>query len=278
MKLTIRDYSSHKDYPHYDTARLREEYVIEQVFGIDEILLTYSYIDRIIVGGVIPLSKVVELGSAPEIRAEHFLDRREMGVINIGGEGTITVDGKKYELSHWDSLYVGRGAKEVTFASKDPKNPAHFYIASSPAHVHYDNKLIHLEEAEHRHLGSLEECNKRTINRIIVPENVKTAQLTMGLTHLEPGSNWNTMPSHTHDRRMEVYLYFDMKENDAVFHMMGTQRETRHVILHNEQAVISPSWSIHSGVGTSNYTFIWAMCGENQDFDDMDNIETKDLL
>ena len=277
MKLTIRDYSSHKDYPHYDTARLREEYLVEDVFGHDEITLTYSYIDRIIFGGVIPETKEVALEGAPEIRAEHFLDRREMGVINLGDKGTVNVDGTIYELDHWDSLYIGQGAKKVVFASSNKANPAKFYLASSPAHTHYDNKIIHLAQAEHRHLGTLEDCNKRTINRIIVPENVQTCQLTMGLTHLDPGSNWNTMPCHTHDRRMEVYLYFDMAENDIVFHMMGTEKETRHIIMHNDQAVISPSWSIHAGVGTKAYTFIWAMCGENQIFDDMDNIENKNL-
>ena len=278
MILKTRDYSSEKDYKHYDTARLREEYVVEDVFGVDDIHLTYSYIDRIIFGGVIPVNEEVVLGSAPELRAEHFLDRREMGVINIGGDGVITVDGTKYPLKHWEALYIGRGSKEVKFASDDKNNPVTFYIASCPAHKEYPTTLIPFEKADHRHAGDKEHCNERTLNRFIIPENVETCQLSMGLTHLEPGSIWNTMPCHTHARRMEVYLYFDVDANQAIFHFMGPAKETRHVMLHDKQAVISPSWSIHCAASTKNYTFIWAMCGENQDFDDMDNIEVQDLL
>jgi 4-deoxy-L-threo-5-hexosulose-uronate ketol-isomerase len=277
MKMTTRDYSSQEDYAHYDTARLRKEYLIEDPFGQDEVKLVYSYIDRIIAGGVIPLTKKVVLGSAPELRAAHFLDRREMGVINIGEEGSITVDGKGYKMGHFDCLYVGRGAEEVVFASKDAKKPAKFWLNSAPAHRSCPTKFVSLADADHRHLGSKLECNERTINRYIIPEKVETCQLEMGLTHLEPGSVWNTMPCHTHARRMEVYFYFDMDANQVVFHLMGPGQETRHLVIHNEEAVISPSWSIHSGVSTKNYTFIWGMCGENQDFDDMDNIETKDL-
>lgn len=278
MILKTRDYSSEKDYKHYDTQRLREEYVVEKVFGVDDIHLTYSYIDRIIFGGVIPVEKEVVLASADELRAEHFLDRREMGVINIGGDGYISVDGNKYEVKHWEALYIGRGVKEVKFISKDKKNPAKFYIASSPAHKEYPTTLIPFEKADHRHAGDKEHCNERTLNRYIIPENVQTCQLSMGLTHLEPGSIWNTMPCHTHARRMEVYLYFDVDNDQAIFHFMGPKNETRHVILHNEDAVISPSWSIHCAASNKNYTFIWAMCGENQDFDDMDNIAIEDLL
>lgn len=277
MKLTERDYSSAKDYPHYDTARLREEYLVEDVFATDDINLTYSYIDRIIFGGTIPVSKKVVLGSAPELRAEHFLDRRELGVINIGEPGTVSVDGEVYHLKHWEALYVGRGHKEVIFASDDGKKPAVFYLASAPAHKEYPTVYIPLDKADNRDLGSVEGCNKRTIHRFIVPETCKTCQLDMGLTHLEPGSNWNTMPCHTHARRMEVYLYFDIPEHDVVFHVMGPGQETRHIVVHDRQAVISPAWSVHCGVGTRNYTFIWAMCGENQDFDDMDEIPTEDL-
>ena len=277
MKIEVRDYSSKEDYAHYDTARLRKEYLIESPFGHNEVKLVYSYIDRIIVGGVIPEGKEVVLASAPELRAEHFLDRRELGIINIGEEGSVKVDGTTYTLKHFDCLYVGRETKEVIFASKDAEKPAKFYLNSCPAHATYPTVLILLEKADHRHLGSRATCNERTINRLLIPSTVKTCQLTMGLTHLEEGSAWNTMPCHTHDRRMEVYLYFDMGENDIVFHMMGPATETRHIVMHNEQAVISPSWSIHSGVGTKNYTFIWGMCGENQDFDDMDNIDPKEL-
>lgn len=278
MVLKTRDYSSMEDYRHYDTKRLRSEYVVENVFGVDDIHLTYSYIDRIIFGGVIPVEKKVVLGSAPELRAEHFLDRRELGVINIGEEGMVFVDGKEYVLKHWEALYVGRGVKEVVFASKDKEHPANFYLASCPAHKEYPTTLIPYEKADHRHAGDKNHCNERTLNRYIIPENVKTCQLSMGLTHLEEGSIWNTMPCHTHARRMEVYLYFDIDADQTVFHFMGPKDETRHVVMHDRQAVISPSWSIHSGAGTKNYTFIWAMCGENQDFDDMDNIPVEDLL
>jgi 4-deoxy-L-threo-5-hexosulose-uronate ketol-isomerase len=277
MEMTTRDYSSREDYAHYDTERLRKEYLIEEPFGIDDVKLVYSYIDRIIVGGVIPLTKKVVLGSAPELRAEYFLSRREMGVINIGGEGEIAVDGKIYPLSHFDCLYIGRGVKEVVFISKNTSSPAKFWLNSAPAHQNYPTRFVSLSDADHRHLGSKAECNERTINRYIIPEKVASCQLEMGLTHLEPGSVWNTMPCHTHARRMEVYLYFDMDDKQAVFHMMGPSDETRHLLIHNEQAVISPSWSIHSGVSTKNYTFIWGMCGENQDFDDMDNIPIENL-
>ncbi len=277
MELTVRDYSSEEDYKHYDTDRLRKEYFIAQPFGIDEIKLVYSMIDRIIVGGVIPVHKEVVLGSAPELRAENFLDRREMGIINIGGAGVVTADGEKYAFNHFDCLYLGRETKKITFASIDPNKPAKFYINSTPAHKKYPNVFMPLEKANHRHCGSKETANERTINRFIIPEKVQSCQLSMGLTHLEPGSVWNTMPCHTHARRMEVYLYFDIDADEAVFHFMGPANETRHIVMHNETAVISPSWSIHSGCGTKNYTFIWGMAGENQDFDDMDNIETKDL-
>lgn len=277
MKFSIRDYSSKQDYKKYDTDRLRQEYLEENPMGVDEIKFVYSYIDRIIFGGVIPLKKIVKLSTAPELRAEFFLERREMGVINIGEEGKIVVDGKEFTLKHWDALYIGRGSKVITFESTDSNNPAKFYINSSPAHAAYPTKIIRKEDAVHKHLGSKEECNERTINQYILPGKCESCQLVMGLTHLEPGSVWNTMPCHTHDRRMEVYMYFDMNEDNIVFHNMGPADETRHIILHNEQAVISPSWSIHSGVGTKNYTFIWGMCGENQAFDDMDKIENKDI-
>ena len=277
MELTVRDYVNKEDYKHYDTDRLRKEFLIENFFGIDDCKFVYSMIDRIIAGGVIPASKKVVLGSAPELRAEHFLDRREMGVINIGGEGKVVVDGKEYKLGHWDAIYIGRGNKVVEFDSLDYKNPAKFYINSTPAHKEYPTVFIPKEKADSRHLGSKATCNERTIHRYIVPETCKSCQLDMGLTHLEEGSIWNTMPCHTHERRMEVYFYFDIGEDDCVFHLMGPGNETRHLVMHNEQGVISPSWSIHSGAGTRNYTFIWGMCGENQDFDDMDGISNKDL-
>ena len=210
--------------------------------------------------------------------ADYFLQRREMGCINIGGKGVITVDGTEYEMNPRDGIYIGMGNKEITFKSCDENAPAKFYVSSCPAHTSYPIVKIDITKAKKVPCGSAEECNKRVINQYIHPEVIKSCQLAMGLTQLEVGSNWNTMPCHTHDRRMEVYLYLDMSENDVVFHMMGEPTETRHIIMHNEEAVISPSWSIHSGVGTRNYSFIWAMCGENQEFTDMDHIATKDLL
>lgn len=277
MKLTVRDYCNKEDYKHYDTTRLRKEFLIQDVFGIDEAKFTYSMIDRIIAGGIIPLTKAVVLDSAPELRSPTFLARREMGVINIGGEGKINVDGTTYVLKHWDAIYIGRGTKSIIFDSVDYKNPAKFYINSTPAHKEYPTVFIPKEKADSRHLGSKENCNERTIHRYIIPETCQSCQLDMGLTHLEVGSIWNTMPCHTHERRMEVYFYFDIQDDDCVFHLMGPGNETRHLVIHNEEAVISPSWSIHSGAGTRNYTFIWGMCGENQDFDDMDTISCKDL-
>jgi 4-deoxy-L-threo-5-hexosulose-uronate ketol-isomerase len=277
MILKTRDYSSQEDYRTYDTARLRKEYLVEKVFATDDIALTYSYIDRIIFGGTIPVTKAVILQSAPELRSDHFLDRREMGVINIGQKGTITVDGKAFVMNVWDAIYIPRGTKEVVFESSDPNHPAKFYMASAPAHREYPLCHIPLVKADHRRCGSPKTANERTINRFLIPQNCSTCQLSMGLTHLEEGSVWNTMPCHTHERRMEVYFYFDIDSDQAVIHLMGPKEETRHLLVHNEQAVISPSWSIHSGCGTKNYTFIWAMVGENQDFDDMDNIAIADL-
>ena len=225
-----------------------------------------------------PVHKEMKLEAGKELAAEYFLQRREMGCINIGGKGVITIDGTEYILNPRDGIYIGMGNKDIAFKSVNPEEPAKFYISSCPAHKTYPTVHIDITKAKKVPCGSAEECNKRVINQYIHPEVMKSCQLAMGLTQLEVGSNWNTMPCHTHDRRMEVYLYLDMNENDVVFHMMGEPTQTRHIIMHNEEAVISPSWSIHSGVGTRNYSFIWAMCGENQEFTDMDFIETKDLL
>jgi len=276
-KMEVRQASNAKDVKHYTTERLREEFHIKNLFTKDNIRMVYSHIDRIITAGLMPVRQILKLEAGKELAADYFLQRREMGCINVGGKGIITIDGVKYEMNPRDGIYIGMGNKDITFESVDENAPAKFYVSSCPAHTSYPIVKIDITKAKKVPCGSVEECNKRVINQYIHPEVIKSCQLAMGLTQLEVGSNWNTMPCHTHDRRMEVYMYLDMGENDVVFHMMGEPTETRHIIMHNEEAVISPSWSIHSGVGTKNYSFIWAMCGENQEFTDMDFIETRDL-
>ena len=275
--MEVRDASNAKDVRYYTTDRLREEFHIGNLFTKDNIRMVYSHTDRIIVIGMMPIKLELKLEAGKELAADYFLERRELGCINIGGKGIITIDGVEYEMNPRDGIYVGKGNKDLRFKSVDETKPAKFYITSCPAHTTYPTVKIDITKARKVPCGSVEDCNKRVINQYIHPEVMKSCQLAMGLTELEVGSNWNTMPCHTHDRRMEVYLYLDMGANDAVFHMMGEPKETRHIIMHNEEAVISPSWSIHSGVGTKNYSFIWAMCGENQEFTDMDHIETKEL-
>ena len=276
-ELDIR-YANHpNDSKHYTTEELRQHYLIEEVFVQDDIALTYSHQDRIIAGGAYPVSKALTLEAGDALRADYFLQRRELGIINIGGTGTVTLDGVVYTLNKTDGLYVGMGTKEVVFASKDPANPAKFYMCSSPAHKTCPTVYLPIEKAKKVPMGDQEHLNVRTINQFIHSDVLETCQLSMGMTVLAPGSAWNTMPCHTHERRMEVYFYYNIPQDNAVFHMMGHPQETRHIIMHNEQLVISPSWSIHSGIGTSNYNFIWAMCGENQEFDDMDHIKTLDL-
>ncbi len=277
MQLNVRYPSHPEDAKYYTTERLRRDFLIETVFQPDEAVFTYSHFDRIIAGGVMPVHQAVELTGSKELASDTFLERREMGCINVGGAGRITVDGTAYDLGPLDGLYVGMGAREIRLESADPAAPAKFYINTCPAHKTYPNVKVDIAKAAKRPLGATETCNKRVINQYFHPDVMNSCQLCMGLTALEPGSNWNSMPCHTHERRMEVYFYFDLKGDNVVFHMMGEPQETRHLILHNEQAVISPSWSIHTGVGTSNYTFIWGMCGENQAFDDMDNIDPMDL-
>ena len=276
-KMEIRNAANPKDVKKYDTDRLREEFHISKLFTKDNVRMVYSHIDRIITAGLMPVYQELKLEGGKELASDYFLERREMGCINIGGKGIITVDGTEYEMNPRDGIYIGRGNKEIKFKCIDIENPPKFYVSSCPAHKEYPIVKIDITKAKKVPCGSVEDCNKRVINQYIHPEVMQSCQLSMGLTQLEVGSNWNTMPCHTHDRRMEVYMYLDMDENDVVFHMMGEPDETRHIIMHNEEAVISPSWSIHSGVGTRNYSFIWAMCGENQEFDDMDHIETKDL-
>ena len=275
--MEIRYASSNKDSKNYDTKRLREEYLIENLFIENEIKLVYSHIDRIIIGGIFPITEKIKLKGGKELGSNFFLERRELGVINIGGSGIIILDDEEFSLNNKDTIYVGLGIKEVFFKSLDIKNPAKFYLNSAPAHCKYPTALITLEKARKVKMGDISTSNKRIINQYIHPDVCKSCQLVMGMTVLEDGSVWNSMPAHTHDRRMEVYFYFDMNENTRIFHFMGEPNETRHIIMKNEEAVISPSWSIHSGAGTASYTFIWGMVGENQTFTDMDHIEMKDL-
>lgn len=271
-------YANHpNDSKKYTTEELRKHYLVEEIFSKDNICLAYSHVDRIIFGGVMPINEILKLTAGKEMGVDFFLERREMGVINVGGEGTITLDGKEFEMKSQDGIYIGMGIKEVTFKSKDSLNPAKFYINSVPAHKSYPTVKIDIKDANPVRLGDEANLNKRTIYQYVHPNVCKSCQLLMGLTKLEPNNAWNTMPCHTHERRMEVYFYFDMKEDTRVFHFMGEVNETRHIVMKNEQATISPSWSIHSGVGTSNYTFIWGMCGENQTFDDMDHVAMADL-
>lgn len=274
--MELRTASSPNDVKHYTTDRLREEFLIQDLFVAGEVKTVYSHIDRIIVGGAVPVSPIT-LTAGDEIRAEYFLQRREMGIINVGGKGTVTVDGTAYEMEYKDGLYIGMGSKDISFASSDDKNPAQFYFNSAPAHKTYPTVHIKPENCVSVELGSLEQSNHRVITKYILPGQVESCQLVMGMTKLKPGSVWNTMPTHTHDRRMEVYLYFEMQEDALVFHYMGEPTETRHIVMREKDAVISPSWSIHSGSGTAAYTFIWGMVGENQDFDDMDHVAMKDI-
>lgn len=271
-------YGNHpEDSKHYTTEELRSHYLQENIFKADEILLTYTHVDRMIFGGATPVTKSLELVAGDELRADFFLQRRELGVINIGGDGTIELDGTVYDMATQDGIYVGMGTQKVVFSSKDSKNPAKFYINSAPAHKTYPTVHIPLKNANPNKLGDQSTMNVRTIFQYVHPAVCESCQLTMGLTRLEEGNSWNTMPSHTHERRMEVYLYFGIPESHAVFHMMGQPQETRHIVMQNDQAVISPSWSIHSGVGTAAYTFIWGMCGENQEFTDMDTLRTDTI-
>ena len=277
MKLEVR-YSNHpNDVKHYTTDELREHFLINQVFVCDEINLVYSHNDRIIAGGALPITKGLTLESGKELASDYFLELRELGAINVGGPGYVVLDGVKYDMNYQDGIYVGRGTKEVTFYSVNPENPAKFYINSSPAHKTYPTVHIPLEKANKVHLGDAANLNVRTINQYVHPAVCESCQLVMGMTILAPGSVWNTMPCHTHARRMEVYFYFNMDQDNFVMHLMGEPTETRHIIVRNEQAVISPSFSIHSGVATTNYIFIWGMCGENQTFTDMDHVDNKDL-
>lgn len=286
--MELRTAASPKDVKYYTTERLREEFLIQNLFVPGEIKLVYSHIDRIITGAAVPVEPI-KLTAGDELRADYFLQRREMGVINIGGAGRIIIDGRTYEVNFKEGMYIGMGSEDIVFESADSSHPAKFYINSAPAHKTYPTVLIKpngtpeegvviVKDENKVELGSLEDANHRVICKYILPGQVESCQLVMGMTKLEPGSVWNTMPCHTHDRRMEVYLYFEMPEDAFVMHYMGEPTQTRHIVMRNEEAVISPSWSIHSGCGSRAYTFIWGMVGENQEFDDMDGVAMQDLM
>ncbi|MEP2277220.1 MAG: 5-dehydro-4-deoxy-D-glucuronate isomerase [Reichenbachiella sp.] len=277
MKHEVRYASSPEAVKQYDTAALRKEFLVEDLMAPDEVVLVYSHYDRYITGSAVPVKGDLSLEAIDPLKAEHFLDRRELGVINVGGEGVVTVDGSAFELSYKDALYVAKDSKSVVFSSKDAAKPAKFYLNSAPAHQAFTTKKITKEQANKIELGSLETANHRIVNQMIVSSVVETCQLQMGMTELKTGSVWNTLPSHVHDRRMEVYFYIEVPEGQSVCHFMGQTDETRHIWMQNEQAVISPPWSIHSGAGTSNYTFIWGMAGENLDYGDMDVCPIQEL-
>lgn len=271
-------YASHpEDAKAYDTTRLRKEFLISDLMVADEINMVYTMYDRLIVGGAVPVNEKLELSAIDPLRAPFFLWRRELGIINVGGAGTVEVDGKTFELDYKEALYLGKGDRNVFFSSKDSNQPARFYFNSAPAHAVYPDRKVTKADAVVVEMGSLEESNHRVINKLIVNQVLPTCQLQMGMTELKPGSVWNTMPPHTHNRRMEAYFYFEVPKNQAVCHFMGEIDETRHIWMQNEEAVISPVWSIHSASATSNYTFIWGMAGENIDYGDMDTCTPNDL-
>lgn len=265
------------DAKSYDTARLRQDFLVENLMVPDEVNMTYTMYDRLIVGGAMPVKEALTLETIDILRAEYFTKRREVGIINSGGAGTVTVDGVVYEIDHKEALYIGRGQKEVIFKSNDAQNPAKFYFNSAPAHTAYPCKKVTRENAVILELGTMEECNHRVINRMIVQEVVPSCQLQMGMTELKPGSVWNTMPPHTHERRMEAYYYFGLPKTQAVCHFMGAMDETRHIWMKCDEAVISPTWSIHSACATMAYTFVWGMAGENLDYGDMDGAAVTDM-
>jgi len=277
MKVELR-YASHPDdVKVYDTARIRKDFLIENIFIPGEISLVYSLYDRFMVGGAMPVATKLSLDTVDALKSAHFLDRREMGIINVGGSAMIFTGNQNYTLGFKEALYLGKGNHDVKFESEDTGNPAKLYINSAPAHHAYPSKKITLADAEVVVLGSPESANHRTLNKLLVNQIVETCQLQMGMTELKPGSVWNTMPAHTHNRRMEAYFYFELPDKKSICHFMGAPDETRHIWVKNEQAVISPSWSIHSAAGTSNYSFIWGMAGENLDYGDMDIRQPDEL-
>lgn len=263
--------------PGMDTAELRARYLVQGLFVPDEVSATYTHHDRVVLAGLMPVSGPLTLTGYPEIRSDEFFEHREGGIVNVGGTGTLTVDGVEYRLAHGACLYIGRGASTVVAASENADQPAKFYLVSAPAHTAYPTTLVEPGQGTVRELGDQLTANRRTLNQYIHADGVRSCQVVMGVTTLHPGSTWNTMPAHTHDRRMEAYLYFDLPEQARVVHLLGVPQETRHLLVANEEAIISPSWSIHSGVGTEAYSFVWAMAGENQTFDDMDTFPVTEM-
>lgn len=279
--MDIRYSANQKDVKRYTTEELRDEFLIQNLYKENEVVAVYSHIDRMVTLGCMPTTEEVSLEKGIDcwknFGTHFFLERREIGIFNIGGKGVIKADDESFELEYKDCLYITKGTEKVLFSSLDPENPAKFYMVSAPAHCSYKTTFISIKEAAKRDLGAMETSNKRTINQFIHPDVLKTCQLSMGMTVLEPGSVWNSMPCHTHERRMEIYMYFEVPKDNIVMHFMGEPQETRHLVMQNEEAVISPSWSIHCASATTNYTFIWAMGGENQAFDDMDNLVPTQL-
>ena len=277
MAIETRHVADPVRFQRMTTQEVRGSFLVEELFTVGEVRLVYSYVDRVIVGSAVPVRDALSLEASKELASDFFAQRREVGVLNIGGSGTISVDDETYDLDRLDALYIGRGSRNVCFASGNADSPARFYIVSYPAHADYPTGLAKMSDAEPLHLGTQEASNKRTIYKCIHPDGIQSCQLVMGFTVLESGNVWNTMPPHAHARRMEVYMYFDLAEDDRVFHLMGAPGETRHIVMRDGNAVISPSWSIHAGAGTKAYTFVWCMGGENQAFDDMDAVSIEEL-
>ena len=279
--MDIRYSANQRDVKRYTTQELRDEFHISELYKPDMVTTVYSHVDRMVTFGIMPVSRVLALDEGIDVWANFgtafLLERREIGLFNIGGAGSCVVDGTEYKLNNRDCIYITRGAEKVTFSSADGKAPAKFYGISAPAHCSYETKLLTLADAAKNPVGDTATSNKRVIYQFIHPDVLPTCQLLMGMTILEPGSVWNTMPLHTHERRMEIYTYFDLEGDNVVFHLMGAPSETRHLVIQNEEAVISPSWSAHSGCGTASYSFIWAMGGENQAFTDMDVVKTTEI-
>lgn len=273
MTIDIRQVSSPTETKGFDTDQLRANYLVQDLFVAGEVTMTYSHLDRTVVGGATPTNAPLKLIAEKQIGTVNFLDRREIGILNVGADGKVIADGTEYNLQYTDCLYLPMGVTDVSFESADAVNPAKFYLVSAPAHHAYEAKIITANDANLLELGTQSDCNKRKLRQYIHPDIVDSCQLVMGVTTIEDGSVWNTMPCHVHDRRSEVYLYFDMKADTRVIHLMGEPDETRHLIIKNEQAILSPGWSLHSGAGTGRYAFIWSMAGDNQDFTDMDFID-----